>query len=412
MVFYRLFFGLGLVAYAPYAFLRQAAGGKRIGDWRGRIGLSSLPKFEESIWIHGVSVGEVNAARTILEAIREESPGIPRILSSSTAAGLEMAGRVAAADASIPFPFDLARPVERALAAIDPSLVLLTETEIWPLFLERCARRRVPVAIVNGRISSTSFDRYRRTLAWLAPSLSRIALFAMQTEEDAERVRALGVPAERVRVTGNVKFDVAACSDREIAQRLRRWADGRRIVIAGSTHETEEAAVVDAWETLEPRPLLVIAPRRPERFEEVFRAIENRGLRAARSSSDASAPDVVVLDTVGELASAFAAADLAFIGGTLVPVGGHNPIEAWAHGVPTILGPHVTNMRAIAEAGIAEGAAIPVRSREELASAVRAILSDDSMRRSRSEAAMALVARHRGAARTTARAALALRIPA
>jgi 3-deoxy-D-manno-octulosonic-acid transferase len=406
---YRFVFGLGLAAYAPYAFLRQAAGGKKIGDWRGRFGLSALPRFKGSVWIHGVSVGEVNAARTILDAIRQESAGIPLVLSSSTAAGLEVAGRVVFVDAIVPFPFDLARPIERALSAIDPSLVLLTETEIWPLFLERCARRRVPVAIVNGRISSRSFDRYRRMLPWLASTLSRVGLFAMQSEEDAERIRALGVTAEKVLVTGNVKFDVAESDDPEVAQRLRGWAAGRRIIIAGSTHDGEEAAILDAWETLEPRPLLVIAPRRPERFEQVFGLLAARDIRAVRASVGCPNPDAVLLDTVGELSSAFAAADLAFIGGTLVPVGGHNPIEAWAHGVPTLFGPHVSNMRAVAEAGLAAGAALEVRTPEEFASACRAILSDDSARRSRSDSASALVARHRGAARKTARAVLALR---
>lgn len=413
VVLYRIAFTLGLTAYAPFAFARQALGGKRIGDWRGRFGLSPLPRYHGSIWIHAVSVGEVNAARSILRALKEESAGTPLVISASTAAGIAAAERVSDADAAIPFPFDLARPVERSLCAVDPSLVLLTETEIWPLFLERCARRRVPVAIVNGRISERSYRRYSGGRRWLAPSLSRIALFAMQTEEDAERIRTLGVPPEKVRVTGNVKFDVAPASDDVVVGRLRGWAAGRAILIAGSTHDREEAAVLEAWETLVPRPLLVLAPRRPERFDAVFRLLAARNLRTARSSGGvASSPDVVLLDTVGELAASFGAADAAFIGGTLVPVGGHNPIEAWAHGVPTVFGPHVANMRSVAEAGVAEGAAVIARSPGELVSSFRTLLSDDAGRRARSAAAAALVERHRGAARKTARAVLALRTPA
>ena len=411
MWFYRMVLGTGLAVYAPYVFARQALGGKKIGDWRGRLGLKPLPQFRRSIWIHGVSVGEVNAARPILEAIRKESPDVPRVLSASTAAGLEVAAAVSAADAAVPFPFDLARPVERALSAIDPSLVLLTETEIWPLFLERCARRGSPVAIVNGRISARSFARYRTVRRFLAKPLSRIALFSMQTEEDSERLRALGVPPERIRVTGNVKFDAPAADDPAVVARVRSWADGRRVVVAGSTHDGEEAAVVAAWERLEPRPLLVLAPRRPERFDEVFRMLQTIGVRAARASAFGAA-DVVLLDTVGELASVFGAADAAFIGGTLVPIGGHNPIEAWAHGVPTIFGPHVANMRASAEAGRAAGAALSVESADGLASALAGLLADDSGRRERSEAAAALVARNRGAALETARAVLALRTAA
>ena len=408
MVLYRLVFGLGLAAYAPYAFLRQAAGGRRIGDWKGRFGLSTLPVFHRSIWIHGVSVGEVNAARTILEALRREGAG-PLVLSSSTAAGLASAAAVATADGAIPFPLDLARPVERALAAVDPSLVLLTETEIWPLFLERCARRGVPIAIVNGRISSSSFARYRRAGRWLAPSLSRIALFAMQTEEDAARIAGLGVPEAKIRVTGNVKFDVPAEERPEVAVRLRRLAAGRAVVIAGSTHEGEEAAAIEAWAALDPRPLLVVAPRRPERFDEVFRRLRESAGPAVRFSAATGEPRAVLLDTVGDLASAFGAADAAFVGGTLADVGGHNPIEAWTKGVPTAIGPHVANIRTIAAEGAAAGAAIPVGSAAELAAAWRTLLSDEAERRGRGAAALRLVESHRGAARRTALAVLALR---
>ena len=409
MVLYRLAFGIGLAAYAPYAFLRQAAGGKRIGDWRGRFGLSELPRFRGSVWIHGVSVGEVNAARAILDALSTEMDG-PFVLSSSTAAGLAMAAGVAAADGAVPFPLDHARPVERALDAVDPTLVLLTETEIWPLFLERCGRRGVPVAIVNGRISARSFARYRRAGRWLAPSLSRIALFAMQSEEDAERVRALGVPDGRVAVTGNVKFDAPAEDRPEVAARIGALASGRRVVIAGSTHAGEETAVLEAWAALEPRPLLVVAPRRPERFDEVFALLRQKTAAAARFSSGGGAPEAVLLDTVGDLASAFAAADSAFIGGTLVEIGGHNPIEAWARGVPTAIGPHVGNVRALVAEGEAAGAAIPVRSAAELAAAWTSLLSNDERRRAASAAAERLVARHRGAARRTARSVVPLRI--
>jgi len=405
---YRLAFGLGLVAYAPFAFLRQAAGGRRIGDWRGRFGLSVLPRFSGSIWIHGVSVGEVNAARAILEALRKETSG-PFVLSASTAAGLSAAAAVVSADGAIPFPLDLARPVERALAAVDPSLVLLTETEIWPLFLERCARREVPVAIVNGRISRSSFSRYRRAGRWLEPSLARIRFFAKQTEEDAERNAALGVPEAKIRVTGNVKFDASAEDRPAVAARLRELAAGRRVVVAGSTHEGEEEAVLDAWSSLEPRPLLVVAPRRPERFDEVFRRMRERAPRSVRFSGAAGEPEAVLLDTVGDLASAFGAADAAFVGGTLAEIGGHNPIEAWAQGVQTAIGPHVANVRAIVAEGEAAAAAIPVRSSGDLAAAWGRLLADDIGRRARGASAARLVASHRGAATKTVSAVLPLR---
>ena len=361
-----------------------------------------------SIWIHAVSVGEVGAANSILRAIREAGVRRPLVLSASTAAGLELARASREADHVVPFPFDLRGAVERSLSALDPCLLLLTETEIWPLLLESCARRGIPVALVNGRISDRSYSRYRAVRRLLRGSLRRITLFAMQSEDDARRIRDLGAPPERVLVTGNVKFDVKIAEDSRVKERVRGWAAGRRVVIAGSTHEGEELAVLEAWKSLEPRPLLVVAPRRPERFDAVFDLLISRGVAVGRSSGSASNPDVVVLDTVGDLASAYAAADIAFIGGTLVPVGGHNPIEAWAHGIPTILGPYTRNFREIVRAGISGRAAVTVRDARELASAMSRLLGEASPG-TRASNARALVENNRGAARAAADAVLPLR---
>ena len=409
MILYRLLYGFCLSLYAPFAFLRQVAGGKRVGDWKGRLGWSPCPRAKGSIWIHAVSVGEVGVANAILRAIRETGTRRPLVLSSSTAAGLALARTSREADHVVPFPFDLSSAVDRALSALDPSLLLLTETEIWPLLLERCGRRAVPVALVNGRISDRSYGRYRLARRFLRRSLGRIALFAMQTEEDARRIRALGAPEESVIVTGNVKFDVRVAEDSAIARQIRSWAAGRTVVVAGSTHEGEERDILEAWKTLDPKPLLVVAPRRPERFDQVFELLASGGLRAARSSRGDERPDAVLLDTVGDLASAYAAADVAFIGGTLVPVGGHNPIEAWAHGIPTILGPHTGNFREIVRAGLAGKAAVTVRDRRELAAVLARLLSDRDGRVGSAQRARALVDGNRGAARAAAAAVLPLR---
>jgi 3-deoxy-D-manno-octulosonic-acid transferase len=409
VIFYRLLFGFSLLFYAPFALLRQAAGGKRVGDWRGRLGRGPLPKLRGSIWIHAVSVGEVGAANALLRAIREAGASGPFVLSASTAAGLDLARRSREADHVVPFPFDLRGPVDRALAALDPCLLLLTETEIWPLLLVRCESRGVPVALVNGRISDRSFRRYRWIRGWLRASLRRIALFAMQTEEDARRIRELGAPAASVVVTGNVKFDLRVAAGSPIERRIRQWARGRSVVVAGSTHEGEETELLEAWSKLSPRPLLVIAPRRPERFNAVFDLLVSRGHRATRTSEDREEAEVILLDTVGELASAYGAADLAFIGGSLVPVGGHNPIEAWAHGIPTILGPHTRNFREIVRAGVAEKAAVTVRNGRELGRALAHLLQDDADRAGSARRARALVEGNRGAARAAATAVLPLR---
>jgi 3-deoxy-D-manno-octulosonic-acid transferase len=410
MLLYRLLFGSALALYAPFAFLRRAAGGKSIGDWRGRMGWTDLPRREGAIWIHGVSVGEVAAARSIARALRRRGETRPIVLSASTAAGLARAREAAEADAAIPFPFDLAWAVDRALEAVDPSLVLLTETEIWPLFLSRCERAGIPVALVNGRISERSFRHYRAMRPFFRRTLSRISLFAMQTDDDARRIRAMGAPPERVRVTGNVKFDLDPPPETYLRSRIREWAGGRKVLVAGSTHEGEEEVLLEALGRIDPPPLLVIAPRRPERFDAVAGLAARRGLTVSRRSADESgSPDVVVLDTVGELAAAYGAADVAFLGGTLSPVGGHNPIEAWAQGAPTLVGPHVQNIRELIRRGIQARAAVEVADAGELAAVAGQWLSDDEARGERSRQARDLVSANRGSAAAVASVVAGLR---
>ena len=329
-----------------------------MGDIRGRMGRSAYPDLEGGIWIHAVSVGEIGVARNLLRALRKARPGCRIGLSVTTAAGRELAERTLSGEASIfAYPFDLAGPVERALDATRPSLVLLTETEIWPLFLERAAGRGVPVALVNGRISERSFRGYRRVRPFLREALGRISLFAMQSAEDARRVTELGALESRVLVGGNVKYDLPSPAPFADATRLGAAAAGRPIVVAGSTGEGEEALVLDAWQRLAPRPLLVLAPRRPERFDEVARLCQSRGFKIERRSTPARLPppasstDIYLLDSIGELASIYGHAALAFIGGSLVARGGQNPIEAWAAGVTAVAGPHMENFRDVAAAG-------------------------------------------------------------
>lgn len=399
---------MALATYAPYAFVRQALGGKKTGDWRGRMGRVRVAVPAGGIWIHAVSVGEVSAARSILHAIRETAEPGPLVISASTAAGLERARAAPEADAAVAFPFDLKRPVQRALLALAPSLVLLTETEIWPLFLEECAARAIPVALVNGRLSDGSFSRYLRARSLLKRPLNRISLFLMQSEEDARRIRELGAAPERVRTTGNVKFDLTPPHNPELTQTLRGWAAGRKVFLAGSTHEGEEEAVLEAWRRLDPRPLLILAPRRPERFDTVSQLASRYG-QSLRRSRGANAADIVVLDTVGELAAAYETADIAFLGASLINGGGHNPIEAWACGVPVLMGPHTQNFRAVTEVGRQAGALETVAGAEDLAGAAQRLLADDGERRRRADGARELVRRNVGAAARTAAAVAPLR---
>jgi 3-deoxy-D-manno-octulosonic-acid transferase len=413
LLLYRALAAATLAAYAPYALLRSVAGGRRLGDLRGRLGLSPWPDLEGGIWIHAVSVGEIGVARNLLAALSRARPAARAGVSVTTAAGRELAERTFAGALPVfAFPFDLARPVERALSAVRPGLVLLTETEIWPLFLERAARRGIPVALVNGRLSERSFRRYKLAGGFLRKTLGRLSLLAMQSQDDARRALELGAPADRVRVTGNLKYDLAEPPPFRDAARLSEAAAGRAIVAAGSTAEGEEKLVLDAWSALDPRPLLLLAPRRPERFDSVARLCESRGLRVVRRSSAPSAagsqPDVYLLDSIGELASAYRESRIAFVGGSLVGRGGQNPIEAWAAGAPALAGPHLENFRDVARAGQARGILERVADAPALSRSLAAALAAPEGTRSRGAEAARFVEENRGAAERTAEAVLAL----
>jgi 3-deoxy-D-manno-octulosonic-acid transferase len=411
LLLYRVLAALALAAYAPWALLRRAFGGRRWGDLRGRWSGSPTPDLSGGVWIHAVSVGEVGVAAGLFAALRRRLPQAPIGISVTTAAGREVAERLFAGRAPVfAFPFDLARPVEAALDAARPALVALTETEIWPLFIERAADRGISVALVNGRLSERSFARYRRVRGWLRPTLERFALFAMQSPEDARRIQELGAPAARVRALPNLKFDAASPPELLDAQRLRDAAAGRAILVAGSTGEGEEALVLDAWSRLPERPLLVLAPRRPERFDAVAKLVASRGLSLVRRSSPPSASglpppgpvDVYLLDTMGELAAAYREATIAFAGGSLVPRGGQSPIEAWAAGVPVLSGPHMENFRAVAAAGEELGILRRAAGVDALASALRDALRDRAATARLGERARRLVDDSRGAAERTA----------
>lgn len=414
MFLYRLLFILALLVYSPWALLRSLTGRRKLGDIRGRLGLSASPDLAGGIWVHAVSVGEVGVARNLLAELSRRLPGTRLGLSVTTAAGRDAALRLAQDGIAVfAFPLDLAGPVEKALAAVRPGLILLTETEIWPLLLHRAGARGVPVALVNGRISPRSFRRYLLVRRWFSGILKGVSAFAMQSREDADRITKLGASSDRVVVTGNIKYDVPPPAPFVDAARLTAAAAGRPVLVAASTGEGEEQIVLDAWRGLAPRPLLAIAPRRPERFDEVARLVERSGFTMIRRSSPGSPlnsqlstldspPDVYLLDSIGELAALYRHAALAFIGGTLVPTGGHNPIEAWAQGVAVVVGPHTQNIREIAEAGQRLGILERVAGPQELARALARAIEDPAAAASRGAAARGFVSESRGAAARTA----------
>lgn len=413
---------VGLVAAAsPVLLARMLATGKyraglgqRLGRYPAEVAALAARR---PVWVHAVSVGETMAALPLVSALHEARPDLPLLLSTVTPTGQATAReRAREAAAVCYFPFDLTGPVRRALDSIRPRLVLLMETEIWPVFLLEAARRGLPVGIANGRLSDRSFRRYRRVRPLLARCLRPLAFVGAQSQADAERFLALGAPPERTVVTGNLKVDQAAAPPRPGAatpaslEAALALPPGPRLV-AGSTHRGEEGAVLDAYARLRrsvPDLRLVLAPRHPERLAEVGRLLDERGLGWQRRSErpgppGAPAPDVVLVDTVGELAALYGLADVAFVGGSLVPTGGHNLLEPAAHARAPLHGPHMHNFREITRALADAGGAVPVADAASLADAAAALLADPARRRDLGARAQGVVEAGRGAtARTLA----------
>ena len=414
--FYRLL-AAGLFPVAgPVLKLRQVFSGKRRPRFRDRLGrdLPDLPGG--GIWIQAVSVGEVELARSLVAELRERVPAIPLVLSATTATGLDLARRTLGQTLPvIPCPIDLQGPVSRVVEAVCPKLLVLVETELWPEMLHQSGRRAVPVAVVNARLSESSFAGYRRIAGPLRSLLEPLALVLARTAADGDRFTGLGVPSARVTVGGNVKYDL------EVDQRplewqdeIRRLAGDRPIVVVGSTMDGEEAQVLDALAGLTvdgAAPFLILAPRHPERFDSVARLATDRQLVLARRSSPQPAPsgaDVFLIDTIGELARAYQLGDIAFIGGSLVPTGGHNPLEPAVWGVPVLSGPHVHNFREVYDEMTAAGGARLVADSHDLRIAAATWLDDPDLGAAAGAAGRAVVERNRGATKRTVSALIEL----
>lgn len=404
---YSAALSLLLVGYLPVFMLRRfKRTGYRgtLGQRWGRLGPGLPP--EPRCWVHAVSVGEAAAAAPLVEAIHRRWPELSIVVTTVTPTGARIvADRLGGVAAHRYFPLDLPGPVARALDAVRPRFFVGMETELWPNFLRALASRGIPAMVANGRISDRSFRRYRLARGLVGRMLGRISLFAMQSEEDARRIVALGASPARVFVTGNLKVDLAAEPDEDDGGwrgRLGLGA-GRLLWIAGSTHPGEEAAVLDAHRRLKvrfPGLGLLVAPRRPERAAEVERLAAERGFRAVRRSalaSDGDAEAVVVLDTVGELAQLYRFADVVFVGGSLVPSGGHNMLEPAQRRRAILFGSHTENFRESAELLHRAGGAVVVADAGELTREVARLLGDPGLRARMGEAAFAAVASRQGA---------------
>ncbi len=404
---YSTALALVLIAYLPvFVFGRRGLRrywGTLAQRWgRQEPGLPAEPRC----WIHAVSVGEAVAAAPLVEALRRRWPQVSVVLSTVTPTGARVVrGELGGVATHRYFPLDLPGPVRRALDAVRPCFFIGLETELWPNFLRALASRGIPTMIANGRISDRSFRRYRLVRPLVARMLGRVSVFAMQSAEDARRIITLGAPPERVVVTGNLKADLRS----EPPGATRTWerllgVDAAcSLWIAGSTHRGEEAAVLDVFARLKPRfPRLglLLAPRHPERAEEVERLVRDRGFRAVRRSASAGGgqPDaVIILDTVGELAGLYQLADIVFVGGSLVPNGGHNMLEPAHRRRPILVGPHTENFRESTELLVSAGGAVVVEDGRALAREVEKLLEDPERGRAMGAAAFAAVAARQGA---------------
>jgi 3-deoxy-D-manno-octulosonic-acid transferase len=420
-----------MILLSPYFLLRGWIQGKYLDNIPERMGFRfpaesrggrSAGQQKKSIWIHAVSVGEVLAVLPLARQIKDKFPSLRLVVSTTTVTGQTLAReKMSFADAVFYFPLDWRGPVCRGLAAARPAAVIVVETEIWPNFLRECRRADVPVIFVNGRLSEKSFRGFRRALLFsagtLAGFLKRVladaTLFLMQSESDAARLVSLGAPSDRVLATGNLKYDLAEPAESPVsawlAGELAR-SDRRPVVVAGSVLANEEKLVLQAFAQVErefPRALLVLAPRKPEQFDNAAVIVTKTGRKLLRrrelslngtaSAALSAQGDVLLLDSIGELAGLYRLADAVFVGGSLVPGGGHNILEPAAFGKVPIYGPSMENFREMSGKFLAAGAAIQVKSSEELGAAWAGLLREPERAARMGTCARELVDRNRGA---------------
>ena len=432
---YSFLMGAAALLLLPYWLIKGLRQKKYLSNLRERLGLSTGPldklpaDHPGAIWIHAVSVGELLSSIALAKRLKEAYPNRPLVVSTTTITGQSLAReRLQFADAVFYFPLDWRFCVRRVLRAVRPSLVVVLETEIWPNFLCETRRKNIPVLFVSGRMSDRSFARYGRYLAkfgfflrpFLRSALANASAFLMQSEKDAERIRALSAPPDRVSVIGNLKYDMELPAPTPLSSWLE--AEARRqgrspIVVAGSVVATEEPLALIAFGVVQgehPNALLVLAPRKPERFEAAADFIHESRRKFIRRSELALAPHaegkasgnngsisrdvtVILLDSIGELASIYRLADGAFVGGSLVPSGGHNILEPAAFGKIPVFGPSMENFSEIAARFVAADAAIQVESPEDAGVAWIELLRNPDRRRKMGENAKHLVDSSRGA---------------
>ena len=420
---YSLLLGVGFLVLLPRFLVDAFRHGKYVAGFRERLGLlSPLAKAgRKVVWIHCVSVGETQAARPLVQSIRKHFPGHLIAISTITLTGQNLAHEIFKHDAAriFYFPFDWRWVVRRTLKAINPDTVLVMETELWPGFLRECQNQKIPVALVNGRLSRQSFRRYRLIRRFITRVLGCLDLAIMQTEADAERLGALGMDAGKTFVSGNMKFDAGTMpATNPLATELRErfsLSDESPLILAASTHEPEEVLLLNSLRQVISRsdlkPRLMIAPRHPERFAEVADLLKSSGLHWVRRTELANPADkqaeVIILDTIGELQSVYPLAAIVFVGGSIARTGGHNIVEPAAVGAAVIVGPHTWNFHSMVQAFVKAGAIVQLQPVSDsaaivdLADVISELLANVARRHELVKLAQGLVNENRGATERT-----------
>lgn len=422
MLGYSVLLLTALVVGAPYWLLRMATSGRYRAGLAGRLGrvpeaLCEAVAGRRVVWVHAVSVGEVMAAAQLIRELRAALPGWVVAVSTTTATGQRLAKERLPESPVFYLPLDFASVVRRYLRVLRPSMLILMESELWPNLLDQSAKRGMPVAVVNARISDRSFPRYMRLRRLWRPLLAKISLFLAQSEESADRLLRIGAPAERVRVMGNLKYDVRAAGASSLVDLLRRKLPGDGpVVVCGSTLEGEEKVLLEAWPAVlaaEPRAVMVLAPRHPDRFAAVAGLVGASGFPMLRASVFGERPvaipagSIFLLDTIGDLAAVYSLGTVAFVGGSLVARGGHNPLEPAQFGVPVVMGPSFENFREIVDAMLVHDA-IRVASTTALAGTLVAMLREEDDARALGERGRGVFEAQAGATARSVQALLQL----
>ena len=404
----RILYQTVLYLALPFIFLRLYLKGRRLpayrARWSERLGILKTPPLHNSIWIHAASVGETVAATPLVMALKKAYPDTPIIFTSMTPTGSDTVARLLSQHVTHSYaPYDFPHSIQRFLTHNNPTLLILMETELWPNYLHYCAQKNIPVVLANGRLSARSAKEYQKISPLVRTMLQHITTIAAQSDRDAQRFISLGAPTERVYTVGNIKCNVSLPENLEqdgIALRNHILGEARPIWIAASTHEGEEAMLLTVFSALkktQPDLLLLLVPRHPERFSSVARLCTDHGYTTVRRSSGQPCTehtDIFLGDTMGELMLFYAASDIAFVGGSLVPIGGHNLIEPAVLGLPIITGIHTFNSTEISALLQTAEATTQANTPEALEAQMRTLLENPALQQHRGKAAQTTVAQH------------------